>query len=45
MRLFTLTLMLNGKVLEQFTIVIAMELGYEDARSDIHRMVPRFRNK
>lgn len=44
-RPFTLPLIQNGKVLEQFTIVIAMELGYEDARSDIHRMVPRFRNE
>jgi hypothetical protein len=44
-RPFTLPLIQNGKVLEQFMIVIAMELGYEDARSDIHRMVPRFRNE
>tara|TARA_Y100001936_G_scaffold253631_1_gene319572 strand:+ start:8776 stop:9240 length:465 start_codon:yes stop_codon:yes gene_type:complete len=45
MRPFTLPLMQNGQVMEQFTIVIAMELGYEDARSDVHRMIPRFRNE
>ena len=38
-------MMQNGEVLEQFTIVIAMELGYEDARGEIHRMLPRFRNE
>jgi hypothetical protein len=32
---FTLPLMQIGEVLEQFTIMIAMKLGYEDARSDI----------
>jgi hypothetical protein len=45
MRPFTLPMMQNGEVLEQFTIVIAMELGYEDARGEIHRMLPRFRNE
>ncbi|NKB21150.1 MAG: hypothetical protein GKS01_11690 [Alphaproteobacteria bacterium] len=45
LRPFTLPLMQNGQVMEQFTIVIAMELTYEDARSDVHRMVPRFRNE
>jgi hypothetical protein len=45
MRPFTLPLMQNGEVMEQFTIVIAIELGFEDARSDIHRMIPRFRNE
>jgi hypothetical protein len=45
MRPFTLPVMQNGEIMEQFTIVIAMELEYEDARSDIHRMVPRFRNE
>lgn len=45
MRPFTLPLMQNGVVQEQFTIVIAMELGFEDARSDVHRMIPRFRNE
>jgi len=45
MRPFTLPVIQNGEILEQFTIVIAMELQYEDARSDIHRMVPRFRNE
>ena len=42
MRPFTLPLIQNVKVLQQFTIVIAMELGYEDAHSDIRPMVPRF---
>ena len=42
---FTVPMMNNGTINEQFTIVIGIELSDEDDRSDIAHSVPRIRNE
>jgi len=42
---FTVAMMDNGKISEQFTIVIGVELTDEDDRSYIAHSVPRIRNE
>lgn len=42
---FTVPIMVNGSIKEQFTIVIGIELANEDNRNDISRSVPRIRNE
>lgn len=42
---FTVPMMANGAIKEQFTIVIGIELADEDNRTDITRSVPRIRNE
>jgi hypothetical protein len=42
---FTVPMMNDGAINEQFTIVIGIELGDEDDRSDIAHSVPRIRNE
>lgn len=42
---FTVPVMDNGEIKEQFTIVIGMELNDEDDRSDIAASIPRIRNE
>lgn len=42
---FTVPVMDNGEIKEQFTIVIGIELSDEDDRSDIASSVPRIRNE
>lgn len=42
---FTVPMMTNGAINEQFTIVIGLELAHEENRSDIAHSVPRIRNE
>ena len=42
---FTVPMMDNGEISEQFTIVIGVELADEDDRFDIFHSVPRIRNE
>ena len=42
---FTVPMMIDGEIGEQFTIVIALELSDEDYRADIAHAVPRIRNE
>jgi hypothetical protein len=42
---FTIPMMVDGEIGEQFTIVIALELADEDDRGDIAHAVPRIRNE
>lgn len=41
---FTLPLMHNGEITEQFTLVISMEIADEDGRAELARRVPRIRD-
>lgn len=42
---FTVPMMDNGSIREQFTLVIGIELADEDDRADIAHSVPRIRNE
>lgn len=42
---FTVPMMIDGEIGEQFTLVIALELSDEDHRADIAHAVPRLRNE
>jgi hypothetical protein len=42
---FTVPLLIDGKMTEQFTIVIALELAEEDKRDAVVQMTPRLRNE
>src|SRR5690606_35798478 len=42
---FTIPLLVNGEIGEQFTIVVALELADEDDRGYIAHAVPRIRNE
>lgn len=44
MKPFTLPLMRKGQIIEQFTLVISMELTEEDSRPDLAKWVPRIRD-
>lgn len=44
MKPFTMPLLVDGNVEEQFTIVIALEMYDSDARVEIRRLVPKVRN-
>jgi hypothetical protein len=42
---FTIPLLVDGEIGEQFTIVVALELADEDHRGDVAHAVPRIRNE
>ncbi len=42
---FTVPIMENGAINEQFTIVIGIELAHEENRADIAHSIPRIRNE
>ena len=44
MRPFTLPLMEDGRVIEHFTLVVALELADEDVRSEVYHLTPRLRD-
>lgn len=45
LRPFTLPVLFKGEIEEHCTIVMALELGHEDARQEVHRRVARVRNE
>lgn len=44
MKPFTLPLMEDGRVIEHFTLVVALELADEDMRSKVYHLTPRLRD-
>ena len=45
MSAFTVPLMIDGKVTDQFTVVVALELADEDMREEVVKLTPFLRNE